>query len=60
MTDDKWQESWDRMEEKERRDIGELETIICIFCCSNAGDDYHLLEDSNVSCDDCWDERLRS
>ena len=21
--DDKWQESWDRMEEKERRDIGE-------------------------------------
>ena len=23
MMDDKWQESWDRMEEKERRDIGE-------------------------------------
>ncbi|KKK99344.1 hypothetical protein LCGC14_2633670 [marine sediment metagenome] len=22
--DDKWQESWDRMEEKERRDIGEV------------------------------------
>lgn len=23
MIGDKWQESWDRMEEKERRDIGE-------------------------------------
>ena len=51
MIDDKWQESWDRMEESERRnrDIGELP---CAHCGGDGACATNGADRGGVNCDD--------
>jgi DNA-directed RNA polymerase subunit RPC12/RpoP len=33
--------------------------MVCLRCGRPAGDDYHIAGAGGVTCDECWDERLR-